>query len=60
MCLCAALREWLRLYKSQAGVINEFAFGGACKGRAYAERVVEETHLFWKSLIQSKGTNATV
>ena len=48
----SALREWLRMYKSQAGIINEFAFNGECKSRAYAEGVVEETHNFWKALIQ--------
>ena len=36
-CLCppvfvrSALRDWLRLYKSQSGVINAFAFDGECK-----------------------------
>lgn len=26
--MSAALKTWLRLYKSQGGIINEFGFGG--------------------------------
>ena len=33
-----AMREWLQLYKSPT--INEFAFGGACRGRHYALSII--------------------
>lgn len=58
--LIGALRDWLRLYKSQSGVINAFAFDGECKPASYAREVVEETHEFWKRLIHEKGAAAVV
>ena len=60
--LSAALREWLRLYKSTSasGTINEFGFDGKCLSREFAENVVEETHAMWKGLIKNKGAAAVV
>jgi hypothetical protein len=48
---CAALREWLRLYKSPTGVINDFAFSGEAKPAPYAKSVLKETHDLWKGLV---------
>jgi hypothetical protein len=46
-----ALREWLRLYKSPTGVINEFAFSGEAKPATYVKSVLRETHDLWKALM---------
>ncbi len=46
-----------RDYKSGDGVINNFALGGQALPRAFATKVVEETHTHWQSLHKSgKGT----
>lgn len=58
--LIPCLREWLRLYKSPGGVINEFGFDGKCMNRDFAEGIVAETHHMWKALIKEKGTAALV
>jgi inorganic pyrophosphatase len=52
--------EWLRLYKTDKGIVNEFGFGGKPQSRDYAVSVIEETHAFWKDLIAAKGKSATV
>jgi inorganic pyrophosphatase len=50
-----SLISWLRFYKSP--VINAFAFDGRPQGRAYAERIIEETHVAWKGAsTQNKHT----
>lgn len=55
-----ALREWLRLYKSPGGVINEFGYEGKFMSREFAEEVIEETHSSWMDLVKTKGANALV
>jgi inorganic pyrophosphatase len=47
-----ALMKWLKFYK--APVINEFAFDGEPKGRAFAEKVIKDTHLSWQALMTEK------
>jgi hypothetical protein len=59
MCV-SALVEWLRMYKSPGGVINEFGFDGKFLSREFAEAVVHETHMSWKELIKQKGAGAVV
>jgi inorganic pyrophosphatase len=52
--------EWLRLYKTHGGIVNEFGFDGEVQNRAYAEKTIEETHEFWKALVAKHGKTATV
>lgn len=52
--------EWLRLYKTHRGIVNEFGFDGQAQNRAYAEKTIEETHEFWKALVAKRGGAATV
>ena len=47
--------HWLKFYKSEAGIINKFGFGGTAQSREYAEHIIEECHSFWKELIADKG-----
>lgn len=50
--LLAATHEWFKVYKIPAGKpANEFAFNGEFKDKAFAFKVIEETHGFWKKLI---------
>lgn len=56
----SALHHWLKMYKSGAGVINQFGFDGKYRDREYAEFIVTETHEFWKALVASRGSAATV
>uniref|UniRef100_A0A5S6R4Y4 inorganic diphosphatase n=1 Tax=Trichuris muris TaxID=70415 RepID=A0A5S6R4Y4_TRIMR len=54
----AATQEWLRVYKIPAGKpANVFGFGGKFQNREFAEKVVEETHQFWKTLRASPKHN---
>ncbi|CAA93107.4 Inorganic pyrophosphatase 1 [Caenorhabditis elegans] len=51
--LLAASVEWFRNYKIPAGKpANEFAFNGEFKNREYAEKVIDETNEYWKTLIK--------
>lgn len=50
--LIEATRDWFRNYKIPEGKpANEFAFGGECKDRAFALRVIEATGASWKQLV---------
>jgi len=52
--LIQATREWFKIYKIPDGKPpNSFAFEGEAKDRAFAEKVILETHEFWKKLIAS-------
>lgn len=54
--LLRATHEWFKIYKIPDGKpANEFAFNGEAKDRAFAEKVIDETHKFWKKLIESTG-----
>jgi hypothetical protein len=37
---------------------NEFAFNGEAKNREFAEKIIAETHKYWKDLVSS-ATNET-
>ncbi|KAI7882103.1 inorganic pyrophosphatase [Mucor mucedo] len=53
--LIKATHHWFEIYKIPDGKRpNEFAFGGQCKGKLYAESIVNETHEAWKRLIEGK------
>jgi len=50
--LLKATEEWFRIYKIPDGKPeNKFAFNGEAKNKAYALRVIRETHNAWKRLI---------
>ena len=54
--LIKATHEWFKIYKIPDGKpANSFAFNGEAKNREFAEKVIEETHKFWKELITSSG-----
>ncbi|KAI8070811.1 inorganic pyrophosphatase [Gongronella butleri] len=56
--LLQATRHWFKIYKMPDGKPeNQFAFGGQCKNKAYAQAVVNETHSAWKRLIHGKVPN---
>ena len=43
------MREWFRTYKLAEGKpLNEFALDERCMDRSYTEKVIEETHGFWR------------
>lgn len=55
-----ATEEWFRIYKIPDGKPeNKFAFNGEAKNKAYAMKVVEETHAAWKKLINKEIPNKT-
>jgi inorganic pyrophosphatase len=48
--LINTMREWFREYKVAEGKpLNKFALGEKCVDREYTEKVIEETHGFWKA-----------
>lgn len=53
--LLEATRDWFEIYKVPDGKpLNRFAFNGEVKGRAFAEKIIEETYSAWKRLITAK------
>jgi nucleosome-remodeling factor subunit len=47
--------EWFRVYKIPTGKpANEFAFNGDYKDSDFAQKVILQTHDFWKNLIKEK------
>eukprot|EP00227_Mantoniella_beaufortii_P000654 CAMPEP_0197616446 /NCGR_PEP_ID=MMETSP1326-20131121/60530_1 /TAXON_ID=1155430 /ORGANISM="Genus nov. species nov., Strain RCC2288" /LENGTH=346 /DNA_ID=CAMNT_0043185333 /DNA_START=188 /DNA_END=1228 /DNA_ORIENTATION=+ len=47
--LVDTMREWFRCYKLAEGKpMNAFGLDEKCMDRTYAEKVIEETHKFWK------------
>jgi inorganic pyrophosphatase len=55
--LLAATQEWYRVYKIPTGKpANKFAFNGEFKDQEFAYKVIEETNMFWKSLIANKDS----
>eukprot|EP01135_Chromosphaera_perkinsii_P000296 Nk52_evm65s62 gene=Nk52_evmTU65s62 len=53
--LMDATYEWFTWYKVPAGKpLNDFAFNGASKDKAFAMRIVEETYEAWKNLLDGK------
>lgn len=54
-----ALREWFRVYKiCQGGVENKFAFDGEFKNKAFAMKIVDESHYMWENLRKIKRKEA--
>lgn len=54
--LLQATYTWFRIYKIPDGKPeNQFAFEGKPKNKAYATKLVEETHASWKELIGGKS-----
>ena len=57
---------WLKTYKVPDGQPNKLPFDGEAQDRKFAEKIIQETHMFWKNLVNSTGhhelerTNATV
>ncbi|KAI6221081.1 Inorganic diphosphatase [Aphelenchoides besseyi] len=53
--LCATF-EWFKIYKIPAGKPeNTFGFNGEFKNREFAQKVIDETNHFWKSLIKEES-----
>ncbi|OWR47181.1 inorganic pyrophosphatase [Danaus plexippus plexippus] len=58
--LLRATVEWFRLYKVPDGKpVNQFAFDGEAKDAAFAHRVVDEVHEFWKALVAGEAADAS-
>jgi len=56
-----ATRDWFRIYKFPTGKpMNEFAYNGEWKDRAFAMKVIEETNGFWKALMNNKDVGKDV
>lgn len=52
-----AIREWLRVYKiCQGGVENKFVFNGEYQNKAFALKLLHESHLMWGNLRKVKQT----
>lgn len=53
--LLEATHQWFRIYKIPDGKPeNQFAFDGKAQDKAYATKVIMDTHDAWKKLIMSK------
>merc|ERR1712080_146612 len=53
-----ATREWFRIYKMPDGKPeNVFGFEGAFQDAAFATKIIEETHVFWKELVGLQEPN---
>jgi len=51
-----ATRDWFRIYKFPTGKpMNEFAFNGEWKNKAFADNIIKETNAHWKALMTNKG-----
>jgi len=54
--LLAATFEWFRIYKVPTGKgVNTFGFNGEYQNREFAHKIIEQTHGFWKALIQEQS-----
>jgi len=57
--LMRASVEWFRIYKMPDGKPeNQFAFNGEAKNAEFATKIVQETHEFWKTLVNTEGESA--
>ena len=51
-----ATREWFRIYKIPDGKPeNKFAFDGEYQDAEFANKVISETHEYWKQLVGETG-----
>ena len=50
--------EWFTNYKTKLGTKpkNEWALNGDCQDEKYAQKVIEETHSFWRQLVHDEET----
>ncbi|XP_075551336.1 inorganic pyrophosphatase Nurf-38 [Dermacentor variabilis] len=56
--LLKATTEWFRIYKIPDGKPeNQFAFNGEAKNKEFAEKIIAETHDFWKALMKRSDTS---
>lgn len=47
--------RWFKIYKMPTGKPpNQFAFGGQAKDKAFATRIVQETHTQWKAMMKQE------
>lgn len=54
--LIKATHEWFKIYKiPDKKPANSFAFNGEAQNKEFAEKVIKETHGFWKELIATSG-----
>jgi len=60
--LLEATHEWFKIYKIPDGKpANCFAFDGQAKGVDFARKIIEETHMQWKSLVrQDRETGLSI
>ncbi|XP_019768206.2 uncharacterized protein LOC109543107 isoform X2 [Dendroctonus ponderosae] len=53
--LLKASVEWFKIYKIPDGKPeNHFAFNGEAKSAAFAHKIIDEVHAFWKTLIDKE------
>jgi len=56
-----ATRDWFRIYKFPTGKpMNDFAYDGEWKDRAFAEKVITDTNGHWQALVSEKGVSGDV
>ncbi|XP_050528187.1 uncharacterized protein LOC126898278 isoform X2 [Daktulosphaira vitifoliae] len=56
--LLKATVEWLKLYKIPDGKPeNKFAFNGEPKDSEFALKIINDTHEYWKTLLQKENTD---
>ncbi|KAG5865298.1 hypothetical protein JTB14_013794 [Gonioctena quinquepunctata] len=47
--------DWFKIYKLPDGKPeNKFAFDGKAKTAAFAHKIIDEVHTFWKELVNSE------
>ncbi|XP_066150783.1 uncharacterized protein Nurf-38 isoform X1 [Euwallacea fornicatus] len=53
--LLKASVEWFKIYKIPDGKpVNQFAFNGDAKPAAFAHKIIDEVHGFWKALVSKE------
>jgi len=59
--LLHATTHWLRMYKTAEGKgENRFGCGGKPMGAAFATKIVEETHQFWRNLLAQRNQQGEI
>ena len=54
--LLKATLEWFKIYKIPDGKPeNKFAFNGEAKNREFALKIIDETHKFWRALVNKEA-----
>ncbi len=58
--VCTGIREWFRWYKTPDGkALNAFGFDERALGRKEALEVIEETHEYWRDLVEGRVSPVT-